>query len=436
MRSEYRLWWLLLVGWHALLLCWYTGLHPLGWLGLNDGVSLLVTLAAWWLWAILLGTTWWVCLALSLASLSRLGRWAWCIIPFIWTWGLWLFEQWPLGLPWLSPGVWLGLLPFGAWVPEAVVTALAGLALTRWVQTRQRVTKPLARYHATRWLRLWTMGLCGLALLGGLLHLGQPVTAPQPVTVTTGRHAAWPVPIRIVQPNAPIPVIRGQHPLSTAQTVMSFLSASAAPEGTLWVLPEEGALPGIVPLVNPKAQAVFAQYQALADKRHWFMLIGTTTQAAESSTAASSPNATYNTLLLIQPASFPQVLHKRRLVPFGEVAPFGLDKFVQALAAYSPQFSTGSANQKPFRLRFNNHELTLWPMICSEALYADFWPPKGDKPHGMVVVAANLGWFQQRQNPGLAFWWQHVLRYRSQQTGWPVLSAANQGPSFYTGSGQ
>jgi apolipoprotein N-acyltransferase len=425
--------WFILVAFHACLLCWYVGVHPLSWLGLPDGLSLLLAVAGWWLWSGLLGSVWWLCLAISLFSLSRLGRWAWGGVPFIWCWGLWLFEQLPVGLPWVSPGVLgqlvLGWTPMSAWLPEAGATVLLGLLLTRWVQQKQRLQKPLAKYHLHRTARLVCAAMVLLALLGGLFQLLLPTRPVKPVLVQTRHLAVWPYPIQLLQPNTPIATIRGnelaQH--TAAQSVLNTMKASPAPPGSIWLLPEEGALPGVVPLVDPMAQAVYAVYQKLASARGWFVVVGATTQTTQG--------GFYNSMLLIQPQQVPQVLHKRRLVPFGEMAPLGSGPLMQAVAGYLPSFQAGSVAQSPFQVQWQQHRLTLWPLICSEALYADLWPasaPLGTKQdtHGLVVVGANLGWFQHRPNPWLAFQWQQLLTYRAKQTGWPVLSVANQGPTF------
>ena len=426
-----RLLWFILVAFHACVLCWYVGVHPLTWLGLPAWLSLLLAMAGWWVWAGLLGSVWWLCLAISVFGLNRLGRWAWLLVPFIWCWGLWLFEQLPIGLPWLSAGVMaqllLGWTPLPGWLPEVGMSVLLGLGLTRWVQVKQRLQKPLAQYHQQRHARLVCTGLVLIALLGAIFQLLLPYKLPKPLAVQTRNIAAWPYPVMLLQPNTPIATIRGSEStqLAAAQTVLNAMKASPAPPGSLWLLPEEGALPGIVPLVDPMAQAVYSVYQKLASARGWFVMVGATTQTPQGDF--------YNSMVLIQPQAAPQVLHKRRLVPFGEMAPFGTGPVMQAVAGYLPTFNAGSVVQPPFQLQWQQHRLTVWPLICSEAMYADLWPPKasqGKNRQGLVVVGANLGWFQHRPNPWLAYQWRQLLTYRAQQTGWPVVSIANQGPTF------
>jgi apolipoprotein N-acyltransferase len=412
---------------HGVLLSWFIGLHSLQWLGVTPLISLLISIGGWWLWAALLALRDTVCVALCLQAWRMLGWWSLPVAFIIWAWVPWLTEQGPLGLPWATPAMGLAWMPWVNTWPEWLANGLAGTLLT----------VGLGRLHHKRPTALgWLtgLGLLAAALWGGWI-LTQPLPTVPPLNTMEVREANvltyWPAPVRWVQGNLSIAAIR-QTPVNAltpeATPYYTLLSQQQAPPGTVWILPEEGALPGIVPLVYPQAQHGFARFQALAQQRQWFIVVGCTTQSLD--------NQYHNSMMVIRPdGTEPGVSHKRRLVPFGEMVPFGLEGTVNKWFGYQSLFVAGPSVQAPLTLSYAGKQLVVWPLLCSDALYSEFWPlpvtqQLGHQPEHLVVVSANLGWFQQQPNPWLGLSWQHIMRYRAGVSGWPTVVVANQGPSM------
>jgi apolipoprotein N-acyltransferase len=407
---------------HALLLSWYVGLYPMAWLGMKPAASIFAALGGWLLWATLLGLKDGLLVASGVWLLQRGGWWYLLLLIPLWAWVPWLVEQTELGLPWFTPAL-LVFNPIYA-VPEGLATIIGGLLLT--------VTGWLLVQYASRWISAITILLMMVTL--GLAYWQLYMTPLQPLRLPDVRQANvltyWPAPVRWVQGNLPIAHIRQtpKNPLTPAITAYeTVINTQEGPPGTVWLLPEEGALPGIVPLNYPSAHQGFARLQTLATQRRWFIVLGCTTE--------TNDGLYHNSVLVIRPdASPPGVSHKHRLTPFGETIPLGLGPWVQQQFHYTPILSPGPRHNQPITLTHDGHRLVLWPLICSDALYPDVWPTPlttqtTDTEH-LIVVLANLGWFQQHTNPWLNITWQTLLYQRSLSARWPMVVVGNHGPSF------
>jgi hypothetical protein len=419
--NKLHLWLGVFIACRACSLSWYMGVHPLDWLGVTPPVlSFLLALTGWLLWASLLALHDWACLALSLCLLTILAKRgktgiiiAVMLVGLLWVGNGWLAERAPWVLPWPLLPNWLII------VGGMVITTVAWQPL-----------KPLVARSITAMTLIFTM----LAIAGAYYTLTPPLkgTNPQALGLKIHRFSwtAWQAPLYAVQGNIPIAVIRGETNAreAAANTYLNAMQLSMAPPGSLWALPEEGALPGVINTHNLGGHALLAKYQQLATTRQWMIMVGGIVET-------DNGQGYYNSLLALTPDQPMQWLNKRRLVPFGETLPPGIAPLAKAILGEAPDFTPGRADQPPFKWTFKGKPLVIRPLICSEALYGYLWPPvntgKDSQAHQLVVVSANLGWFQQAGNPLLNWQWQSILQQHHFAKQGAVLMIGNQGPSFF-----
>lgn len=137
-----------------------------------------------------------------------------------------------------------------------------------------------------------------------------------------------------------------------------------------------------------------------------------------------------NEAVLISPNGQVSSYAKRRVVPFGERAPF--TRYFPWLARFAPEPALEpGTNNLPLAFRSHGTGFLLYPMICFESCFAgNDWAPSGlkSKPQSSLnVVITNDQWFAGSEAPN-----QHraMSIMRAVETGRTLIQSANGGPTF------
>lgn len=397
---------------------WFFDLHPLAWLGFSDIASRLVTLAGW----LLIATEGGLIAGILMLLYRHLptGRTRVVLFPILWVFGFALLNCTPMALPWayleytqahLWPIRWLA-----GWISGSGIAALVVLHNTWWAEHFRMKTpssSPL-KYPAIQWLPVAIIPL----LLGSL-----QASPPLPQSHST----PWPIPVAIVQANLPIEVIRsGQlNPSTIEPAYIQPIRQFNLPAGSLLVYPEEGVVPGWVSINQPYQNPMMLRLALLAREKHIDIAVGISSRDAQ--------NQHYNSIALISPET-PQIqyYHKRRLVPFGEVTPYGLgDALTNLLASLNVDYSTPyNAGQEGPLLRAGNAR--IGGLICFELIdsapiiggYAEQYRRQGAN---LLINTSNLGWFHE--NPLLESQFLAIAQLRAAETHLPLVVSSNTGIS-------
>jgi apolipoprotein N-acyltransferase len=401
---------------HGLFCLWFFDLHPLTWLGFTDWGSRLVTLGGWLIIAVeggLLGGL----LMLGYKALKT--EWARLLLfPLLWMFGFSMLNWTPMALPW-------ALLEYTQ-APLWPIRMLAALVTGSGVAA-------LVVFHNVLWDVLRTRHLSGRKQSMAAFALTVPaligITSQAPPPSETD----WPMPMAVIQANLPIEVIRSARmtPALADEAYLSPARNAHFPPDTLLIYPEEGVVPGWVPLENPERNLMIRRLQMLAQEKQLYIAAGV------SSFDASDRQ--HNSIALIPPNDTPvRFYHKRRLVPFGEFTPYGFGpKLTELLSAlnvgYSAPYTPGDG--APL-LQANG--LKLGGLVCFELIdsnplntgYAARYQQAGAK---LLLNTSNLGWFHE--NPLLEAQFLAIGQMRAAETGLPLVIASNTGTSAIIGGG-
>ncbi len=234
--------------------------------------------------------------------------------------------------------------------------------------------------------------------------------------------------LRFVQAN----VTQGDkwRPEHRAQILADHLALSRTDDNTpadILVWPE-AAIPTAL-LDDTSAQAAIAQHLSEGQ----ILVVGSYRVKRQD-----SGNQYYNSLLVFEVTGddlrLLKTYDKHHLVPFGEYLPFedifsrlGLKKLVSVGDSFSP-----GAQPTPIKIPVGNDTVTLFPLICYEALFPQAM--RGAREADLLVNVSNDAWFGHDIGPH-----QHLnqARFRAIETGVPMVRATPTGISAYiTAQGQ
>lgn len=396
---------------------WFFDLHPLAWLGFSDIGSHLVTLAGW----LLIATEGGLIAGILMLLYRHLpAGWSRVVLfPILWVFGFALLNCTPMALPWayleytqasLWPIRWLA-----GWISGSGIAALMVLHNTLWAeQFRTRnLRDSSARQSAAQWLPVALIPL----LISGL----QAVPPPHP------KPSSWPIPIAIVQANLPIEVIRsGQlNPRIIEPAYLQPIRKFNLPAGSLLVYPEEGVVPGWTPVDQPYQNPMMLRLALLAREKQIYIAVGISSVDAQ--------DRRFNSIALISPDTPNiQYYHKRRLVPFGEVTPYGLgNALTNLLASLNVDYSTPYNAGLESPLLHAGHA-GIGGLICFELIdsapiiggYAEQYRKQGAN---LLINSSNLGWFHE--NPLLESQFLAIAQLRAAETHLPLVVSSNTGIS-------
>jgi apolipoprotein N-acyltransferase len=392
--------------WFQGLYClWFFDLHPLSWLGFSEWGSRLTTLGGWLIITVEGG----LLMGMLMVAYRQL-RSDWlrvAVFPLLWVLGFSILNWTPMALPW-------GLLSYtqaALWPVRALAAGVGASGIAALVVLHNVLWECFFPKGLYRW------AIVVVPLLLGFLQILPPPLKPQP----------WPMPVAIIQGNLPIEVIRsgalGWEDIGPAY--YQPLQAARLPAGTLVVYPEEGVVPGWVPVQTPLDNFMLAELHRLAREKRVFIAVGVS--------AMDARNHRYNSLALLSPAGTPvQFYHKRRLVPFGEYTPYGLGGSLSSLlSAFNVDYSASYDPGREATLLRAGH-VRLGGLICFELIDAN--PMVGGyareyAEHGahLLVNVSNLGWFHQ--NPLMEAQFLAIGQMRAAETGLPLVISSNTGIS-------
>ncbi len=406
-------------GYHGLFCLWFFDLHPLTWLGFDEISSRLVTLAGWLLIAVeggLLGGG----LMLGYRKLTQ-GWQRLVLFPILWVFAFSMLNWTPLALPWalleytqapLWPMRWLAGIISGSGLTLLLV--FHNVFWAQWLSTRGA----------------WQPGKAMVSALPALLAPGLVgLLALWPFPVKPG---PWPMPVAVIQANLPIEIIRSAS-LNREIIGPDYLDPPRKvdfPPGTLLVYPEEGVVSGWVPMETPLENPIMAQLQQLSDNKQLLIAVGVS--------AVDAKERRYNAIALLQPKreslqeASVQFYRKRRLVPFGEYTPYGLNApLTQLLNAlkidYSTPYQSGDTAPLLDVGATKVGGLVCFELIDSAPLFGGFARQYGHQGAQLLINTSNMGWFHQ--NPLLEAQFLAIGQIRAAETGLPLVMSSNTGIS-------
>ncbi len=115
---------------------------------------------------------------------------------------------------------------------------------------------------------------------------------------------------------------------------------------------------------------------------------------------------TYNSALLLNPAPYnkynPQIYHKIKLTPFGEVIPFiEVLSFLRPVLEWSVGISSWRRGDSIFNQKIYNEKIDadIGSIICIESVYPDFVRKFTRKGANILTVITNDGWYDNTFGP-------------------------------------
>lgn len=510
---------------------WLLAIHPLNWMGIPFWPSLLIAIA---LWVLIAGTTavvvaltfvWYVFLQKKMnQGLARSGAGqiyfpvlrVCCEIIVSVLWAIsWvalfgLLNSFELSIPWallettqmkLSLMRKLaGLLYSGSWIAVLILVCnqLIALAFAQFFDgKRARCFSAIRAKKTTTQIfgGALSLSVITLLLLNNVSGFKQsfaasfwPVSSEYSVLSedssklaesatrinhnASGQHVSDWVHVTLFDANLPIVEIQ-QAALSfeTADTYYAKrLEKLDFSEKTLIVLPEGGAVAGIVDSKNPHRNPNIKALSRIAQKKNCWIVTGVTLYD-------QAKNSFFNALALLSPALpagnpdgetdkasrsvfleavFPegtlghatldqpqpvQFYKKRRLVPFGEYTPFGLAPVLQAILdtiniSYATPYEPGPSRQKLLQIspaaNSQNPPLKIGSLICFELIDAvpfigGFAKAYSKQSADLLISSNNLAWFHQHKHLQAQF--LAMARLRAAENHLPVVLSSNTGPS-------
>ncbi len=395
----------------AVYCLWFFDLHPLTWLGFDELSSRLVTLAGW----LLIGTEGGLLTSafFGLADPKKPFLWRLFGLPFAWVSLFYLLNATPLALPWgLLEYTQAGLWPMrwlashgGGWLITALLIFFSVL-LAESIHSAKAGRLKTSSHLTT---------LCLLCLPGLPAMLN---TLPEPQIV-----AHVPMPVAIIQANMPIELIRSGQ-LTEEEIKPAYLQPIQTmyfPTGSLILLPEEGAAPGLVDLKSPLDHPILEQLAHLAQHKAVYIAVGISSH--------SQKGQLFNSIALL-PATKSEPIrfyHKRRLVPFGEYTPYQLGEFLGSTLRtfqvdYSAPYQVGQSNQP---LPAGSYQ--LGGLVCFELIDGSFTKAYRRRGVDLLINLSNLGWFHQ--NPLIEAQFLAIGQLRAAESKTPLAIASNTGIS-------
>jgi apolipoprotein N-acyltransferase len=367
---------------HILFLWWFTGLHPLHWLGINTIQSILLTIL------VLLALAFYMALFVALfgfitRTLYELHWGRTLLIPLAWVLVMNVVTaKGPFALPWsmieytqynIKTLIQASHIVGGIGIGYIILlynTTVAMLILD-FLTSKREQTKILNKTLITHGLSLILIAILLIALnIYGYKRIAQP-TEPGNITAS------------VLQASFPIELFRtGRLTKKTEfQTYLELIFK--APDGLL-VLPEGAIATNLRKETNEKYLSIL---KAAASSKKSSIIMGTRDALEMGET---------NAVLVINPeiptTEEMPVYNKRHLVPFGEYTPFRelLPAPIEALLSISSTSDFASDN-KATTLQTNFGKLGA--LICYEAIFPDFARELTLNGANFLVNVSNLGWF-------------------------------------------
>ncbi len=330
-----------------------------------------------------------------------------------WTLGNWVRGTALTGFPWLATGypqVDGPLKHYAALVGVYGVGFIAALVAACCVQAwQQRHISDDAAYAKSRYLRAAVLGPLSLA---AALLLGSAALAQLSWTTPVGH----PLSVRLLQGNIPEDIKFSQTGIDRAMNLYQKLITEKPAD--LIMTPETG-----VPiLVQDVPEEWGRAIRNFADRTQSAIVFGAIGAIETEAGYAHFTNSLYGVTPSINKL---YRYDKSHLVPFGEFIPNGFHWFVSMMYMPMGDFDRGAAVQPPFLVR----GLALSFNICYEDVFGEEIARtlrEQARPANLLVNATNLGWFGNT----IALP-QHLqmARMRALETGRPVLSVTNTGPT-------
>ncbi len=402
---------------HAIYLCWFTGLHPMTWLGFTPWQSLFIAYTTWGLISTLGG----LLFGLLFIGYRKLYdfRLDVFLFPLLWVFGTWLYIQLSeVYVPWALLQYTQASVPLMREVAGSLGDgSIAGLILFH----NTALTALIQRHLNQKKTDLYRIGVTVTAIP---LLLALSIWTESPANTTP---SGFPFPVAVIQGNLPIETIRSPEKARRGAEIAYLrpLQEARLSSQTLIVLPEEGIVTDWVKQNHPSGNLQVQRLQALANQREWTLALGVSSQ---------KDTHYYNSILLIQPHQPAAFYNKSILVPFGETTPrlhgllpkHWLEQLLAGLGVpYANLFDAGKTTQ-PLELKSNHpaHPISLSGLVCFELAY----PRVINHPPGDILVnTSNLGWFHQ--HPFLEAQFLALGQIRAAQAKRPLIIAANTGIS-------
>lgn len=391
---------------------WFFDLHPLNWLGFDEVSSRLVTLAGW----LLIAAEGGLLSGLLFLAYRRMKNAGWRLIafPLLWVFMFYLLNLTPMALPW-------GLLEYtqsALWPLRWLAGIISGSGLTALMLLHNA-------FWAERLYRKPGKPNYQLALASLVLPLALCVLHAVPEPIQAGK--SWPMPVLVVQANLPIEVIRSGQltPAIIEPAYITPVERLRLPAGTLVLYPEEGVVTGWTHTEHPEQNVMLQRLIRLAQQKKIYIAVGVSSMDAQ--------RQQYNSIVLLSPDNTPpQFYHKRRLVPFGEFTPYGLNTPLTRLLAslridYSTPYQAGTESKV-----LKAGGTRLGGLICFELIdatpFMDGYAMRYRQDRiNLLINASNLGWFHQ--NPFMEAQFLAIGQLRAAETGLPLAIASNTGIS-------
>ncbi len=404
---------------HLIWFWWFTGLHPMDWLGITGLQSIAVAYGGWLLLSVIGGALFAV-LFLIFRWMNDKCHWLFVlfVFPLIWVGLFQLWGQFDWFIPWAN--IEYSFFDFNLgefnWVTHPYWLVFVSLAFAYSFNNSYKLKNKFLRFVD---LTIW------LGLTFWVLSVGSSI--PQ------SHHL--PFDVQLIQGDLSIDVIRDPQKLKTAKEAAYFRpldQMDPAETDLLVVLPEEGIISGWVnqqaPLNNPDVQRL----QTVANVKNAYIAVGASTFQRQKN---NDEPLLHNSFLLIGPDEKTQFYHKRDLVPFGEREPnfLGLlpknwlNNLMKTLNVdYEFAFSAGTENKL-----LTMGQYKLLPTVCFELVSQPWTVASGEKPDAVINVS-NLGWFHD--HPSLQAQFEAIARYKARYYNLPVVISANTGPSVFIGN--
>jgi len=447
---------------------WFLGLMPLSWLGLSNEAGWLITALGWmllaahtavfwalsgWLWQRVQRHALWQSLPQGAQSLLLAPLLA-GLITLTECSGTWH----PLTLPWPRTGhlltdipLWRHLLHHwpATWPTLPLLWTWLPLSLLFWTtQILEALWRGLTRHPRVGSTPRFLGPILVLVLVKGSLtlvrHLPDTPTTPPPQVLHLDAHHQ----VRILRHHLTIEAIRDEADASASarrwyvRPLQTTLKTQQ--KATLWVAPEEGALPDTLWLTRHGTTwgvledrgntPILANYRSLL-KHHpqHALLVGAYSVRWPTGAKAAGQ---FNTLVGLS-ATQTQLYHKRQLAPFGETWPGGLRPFLVWLLDQTrlvparandllPLSFTPGRDDQPL-MRWPGTPYTLLPTICFELLDPSL-PDRARAAGATVLVnVSNTGWFHS--HPAMAVQFGRLAQFQATLSQKPLILSNNEAPS-------
>jgi apolipoprotein N-acyltransferase len=439
-------------GFNLLYFAWFTGLHPLYWVGLNTWQSMAVSAIGWMMPTL----SWTIIHTIAFLLISKLFR----VLPvhfryFMVILGPGMFwavqnlgELFPLAAPWAyleytqAHSAWMRELAgtiSGRGVGCLIFSYNISWALLLHFLLYRVYCKFNLKQALSRSLSLSTLALITVYTASSALPLLFFVMEHRISPIPGKKQSELPFHVLQIQGNLSIETIRDSNKAVDAARKYYWepIERKNLPENSLVVLPEEGVATEWINIDDPLASSQLKRLQAVVNNKKLFLVTCLLAYQNKPCTRAQQqckPNA-WNAMALLSPHQPVQFYFKRVLVPFGETTPFVDGAWLaQQLALlhidYAEGFQKGALQQPLFKLKLSGKPLVkASPLVCFELIYPQLSLNAKRKGANVLINSSNLGWFHD--HPWMEAQFKAIAQMRAAENHLPVIISANTGPTAY-----